>query len=92
MLASAVSACSGGPPVETRTGSCDVFDPILPTEADAAVISDSLVEQLLVHNETGAALGCWPAPGPEVDDAGGADAADAAGARVVGRAGVGSVG
>ena len=60
-IASAVSACAGGG-VETRTGGCDVFGPIHPAAGDIDVISDDLVEQLLVHNETGAALCGWEPP------------------------------
>jgi hypothetical protein len=59
-LASAVSGC--GDTVETRAGACGVFKPIHPTDADIDAMSDQLVEALLVHNESGAALGCWQAP------------------------------
>ena len=59
-LASAVSGC--GDTVETRTGACSTFRPIHPTAADIESMSDQLVEALLVHNESGAALGCWQAP------------------------------
>jgi len=38
-----------------------VFGPIRPTAADVEAISDELVRQLVVHNETGAALCGWEA-------------------------------
>lgn len=36
--------------------------PIYPTEADLAVISRPLADQIIVHNETGERLGLWEAP------------------------------
>jgi hypothetical protein len=53
------SACAPLPPVETRTGACDVFSPIYPTAEDAEVISDDLGRQLIAHDDKGRALGCW---------------------------------
>lgn len=54
IVISAVSGCANGP-VED----CQIFGPIYPTAQDADMISDDLVEQLLRHNETGAALCGW---------------------------------
>jgi hypothetical protein len=58
-LTSGAPGCAPG--VETRTGSCDLFAPIRPTADDVAAISDSLVTQLVTHNETGARLCGWEA-------------------------------
>lgn len=58
-IASAVIGCVGGP--ETRTGACAVFKPVRPTVADIEAASTILVEQILVHNETGARLCGWKA-------------------------------
>ena len=56
-IASAVIGCANGP--ETRTGACTVFKPIRPTAADIEAVSFQLVEQILVHNETGTRLCGW---------------------------------
>lgn len=53
------AGCASLPPVETVTGSCDVFSPIYPTVEDAEVISDDLARQLIAHDDKGRALGCW---------------------------------
>lgn len=50
----ALCACS-----TTSGDPCAGFKPIRPEIADNAVISLQLVEQLLVHNETGAKLCGW---------------------------------
>lgn len=59
-LVSAASGCADGP--VTRTGACDVFRPIHPTAPDTDLISDQLVSQLLVHNQTGSRLCGWRPP------------------------------
>lgn len=43
----------------TNADSCAGFKPIRPTVEDTAVISQHLVDQLVVHNETGASLCKW---------------------------------
>lgn len=44
----------------TRGGQyCQVAREIRPAAADAVAISDTLVEQIIAHNETGAALCGW---------------------------------
>jgi hypothetical protein len=57
---SAAGGCASAG-LEARTGACDVFVPIRPGAADVGAISDELVRQLLVHNETGEALCGWRA-------------------------------
>jgi len=42
--------------------SCQTFRAITPTPMDVALISDSLVNQILAHNRAGAAKGCWESP------------------------------
>jgi len=50
----AASGCASGP-----IDPCGIFKPIRPAAADLDVISDRLVEQLLEHNEAGAAACDW---------------------------------
>lgn len=65
MLASVLSACASGSGVEVRTGACDVFRPIRPVAGESQHLSESLVEQILTHNETGARLCGWVPPGAD---------------------------
>lgn len=67
-IASVATACANAGP-EIRTGACDVFGPIYLDSADVDLVSDGLVDQVLTHNETGAALCGWRpiAPGDPSD-------------------------
>lgn len=52
-----VSGCAAnGPPSDTA---CVAFRAIILEPADVDAISDSLAEQILIHNETGERKGCW---------------------------------
>lgn len=41
---------------------CAGWQPIRPTASDVRVVSQQLADDVLEHNEYGAALGCWRAP------------------------------
>ena len=43
-----VISCTNGP----RNSYCDIASPIYPEENDVNIISDSLVNDILIHNET----------------------------------------
>ncbi|GFZ80630.1 hypothetical protein GCM10011497_06360 [Elstera cyanobacteriorum] len=53
------SGCSSGRQI---LDGCAGWSAIRPTSRDIAVMSDELTGQVLTHNETGAARGCWPRP------------------------------
>lgn len=40
-------------------GFCAAAKKITPEQSDVSGVSDSLAAQIVAHNETGAALGCW---------------------------------
>ena len=55
ILGLAVSACAGGP----AGIPCDALTPIRPAESDFDAMSDLLVGQILVYNETGRRICGW---------------------------------
>ena len=59
MLAAAtlVAGCS-----QTSGNQCDGWRPIRPTASDVRVVSQTLADEMLEHNEYGVKLGCWEAP------------------------------
>lgn len=59
LLVAAVGLAAGCQGTPAATDGCGWTKPIRPSAEDVAVISDALVEQILVHNETGAALCGW---------------------------------
>lgn len=61
ILLAGVTAFAAGCQAPAVTSGCEWTRPIRPTAEDVAVISDSLVDQLLIHNETGARICGWKA-------------------------------
>ena len=54
-IVSAVSGCGAG----RGADGCTAFRPIRPIQDDIALISEDLVEGILLHNETGMRLCDW---------------------------------
>ena len=61
LLMIGVSGCSSGPLTEF----CEVAQPIHPSRKDACMISQSFVDQVVLHNETGKKLCGWEETGKQ---------------------------
>ena len=63
-----IAACSTGlaptaEPQPTVRSACDGWEPIIPSVRDWHMMSAQTAKEILSHDEYGAKIGCWKAPG-----------------------------